>query len=79
MLRQVAEGVLIRQSEFCQGNAVVVRGRAGVPLIDPRTTRTWAARRAEGHGFEGGGTSVNPAGIVTSRLARFGSVGCSHR
>ena len=35
MLRQVAEGVLIHQSEFCQSNAVVVHGRAGVLLIDP--------------------------------------------
>ena len=34
MLRQVAEGVLIHQSEFCQSNAVVVHGRAGVLLID---------------------------------------------
>ena len=35
MLRQVAEGVLIHQSGFCQSNAVVVRGGAGVLLIDP--------------------------------------------
>ncbi len=35
MLRQVAEDVLVHQSEFCQSNAVVVRGRAGVLLIDP--------------------------------------------
>jgi glyoxylase-like metal-dependent hydrolase (beta-lactamase superfamily II) len=35
MLRQVAEGVLIHQSEFCQSNAVVAQGRAGVLLIDP--------------------------------------------
>jgi glyoxylase-like metal-dependent hydrolase (beta-lactamase superfamily II) len=35
MLRQVAEGVLIHQSEFIQSNAVVVQGRAGVLLIDP--------------------------------------------
>ena len=35
MLRQVAEGVLIHESEFCQSNAVVVQGRAGVLLIDP--------------------------------------------
>ena len=35
MLRQVAEGVLVHESEFCQSNAVVVRGRAGVLLIDP--------------------------------------------
>jgi glyoxylase-like metal-dependent hydrolase (beta-lactamase superfamily II) len=35
VLRQVAEGVLIHQSEFCQSNAVVVQGEAGVLLIDP--------------------------------------------
>jgi glyoxylase-like metal-dependent hydrolase (beta-lactamase superfamily II) len=35
MLRQVAEGVLVHESEFIQSNAVVVRGRAGVLLIDP--------------------------------------------
>lgn len=35
MLRQVAEGVLIHESEYCQSNAVVVQGRAGVLLIDP--------------------------------------------
>jgi glyoxylase-like metal-dependent hydrolase (beta-lactamase superfamily II) len=35
MLRQVAEGVLIHESEFVQSNAVVVHGRAGVLLIDP--------------------------------------------
>jgi len=34
VLKQVAEGVLIHQSEFCQSNAVVVHGRAGVLLID---------------------------------------------
>ena len=34
MLRRVAEGVLIHQSEFCQSNAVVVQGRAGVLVID---------------------------------------------
>jgi glyoxylase-like metal-dependent hydrolase (beta-lactamase superfamily II) len=35
VLSQVAEGVLIHQSEFCQTNTVVVHGRAGVLLIDP--------------------------------------------
>src|SRR5262245_4328096 len=35
VLRQVAEGVLIHQSDFCQSNAVVVQGSAGVLLIDP--------------------------------------------
>jgi glyoxylase-like metal-dependent hydrolase (beta-lactamase superfamily II) len=35
VLRQVADGVLIHESEFCQSNTVVVHGRAGVLLIDP--------------------------------------------
>ncbi len=35
MLKQVAEGVLVHQSDFLQSNAVVVQGRAGVLLIDP--------------------------------------------
>jgi glyoxylase-like metal-dependent hydrolase (beta-lactamase superfamily II) len=35
VLRQVAEGVLIHESKFCQSNAVVVHGRDGVLLIDP--------------------------------------------
>jgi glyoxylase-like metal-dependent hydrolase (beta-lactamase superfamily II) len=35
VLTQVAEGVLLHQSELLQNNAVVVRGRAGVLLIDP--------------------------------------------
>jgi glyoxylase-like metal-dependent hydrolase (beta-lactamase superfamily II) len=35
VLTQVADGVLVHESEFCQSNAVVVQGRAGVLLIDP--------------------------------------------
>jgi glyoxylase-like metal-dependent hydrolase (beta-lactamase superfamily II) len=35
VLRQVAEGVLIHESEFVQSNAVVVQGGTGVLLIDP--------------------------------------------
>ena len=35
MLRQVADGVLVHQSAFLQSNAVVVRGGAGVLLVDP--------------------------------------------
>lgn len=35
MLKQVADGVLVHESEFIQSNAVVVQGRAGVLLIDP--------------------------------------------
>jgi glyoxylase-like metal-dependent hydrolase (beta-lactamase superfamily II) len=35
VLTQVAEGVLVHESEFLQSHAVVVQGRAGVLLIDP--------------------------------------------
>jgi len=38
MLTQVAEGMLVHQSELLENNAVVVRGRAGVLLIDPGIT-----------------------------------------
>jgi glyoxylase-like metal-dependent hydrolase (beta-lactamase superfamily II) len=34
VLTQVAEGVLIHESKFCQSNAVVVQGGVGVLLID---------------------------------------------
>jgi glyoxylase-like metal-dependent hydrolase (beta-lactamase superfamily II) len=35
VLRRVADGVLIHESEFLRTNAVVVQGRAAVLLIDP--------------------------------------------
>jgi glyoxylase-like metal-dependent hydrolase (beta-lactamase superfamily II) len=35
MLRQIADGVLVHESEFLRSNTVVVQGRAGVLLIDP--------------------------------------------
>ena len=38
MLRQVAEGVLVHQSELIQNNSVVVQGRDGVLLVDPGIT-----------------------------------------
>lgn len=38
MLKHVAEGVLVHESEFIQSNSVVVQGRAGVLLIDPGIT-----------------------------------------
>ena len=38
MLKQVAEGVLIHESEFVQSNAVAVQGRAGVLLVDAGIT-----------------------------------------
>jgi glyoxylase-like metal-dependent hydrolase (beta-lactamase superfamily II) len=38
MLNQVADAVLVHQSELLQNNAVVVQGRSGVLLIDPGIT-----------------------------------------
>ena len=38
MLRKVADGVLVHQSELLQNNTVVAQGRAGVLLIDPGIT-----------------------------------------
>src|SRR5215469_552616 len=38
MLKKVAEGVWVHESEFLQSNAVVVQGKAGVLLIDPGIT-----------------------------------------
>lgn len=38
MLRQVAEGVLVHQSELIQNNTVVVQGTAGVLVIDAGIT-----------------------------------------
>jgi len=35
MLKQVAEGVLVHQSQFCASNAVVVHDADGVMLVDP--------------------------------------------
>ena len=47
MLRQVAKGVLVHQSELLQNNAVVVEGRSGVMLIDPGQTGDEMACLAE--------------------------------
>ncbi|WP_446222589.1 MBL fold metallo-hydrolase [Nocardia sp. IBHARD005] len=38
MLKQVAEGVLVHQSEILRNNTVVVQGTGGVLLIDPGIT-----------------------------------------
>jgi len=35
VLRQVAGGVLLHQSQFLQSNAVVVQGTAGGLVVDP--------------------------------------------
>ncbi|MFJ5958813.1 MBL fold metallo-hydrolase [Paenarthrobacter sp. NPDC092416] len=38
MLKEVAEDVLVHESEFIQSNSVIVQGRHGVLLIDPGIT-----------------------------------------
>ncbi len=35
MLRQIADGVWVHQSDFMQSNAAIVRGESGVLLVDP--------------------------------------------
>lgn len=35
MLTEIADGVLLRRSDFCMSNAIVVRGMAGVVVVDP--------------------------------------------
>lgn len=40
MLTQVADGVLVHQSELIQNDTVVVQGRAGVVLVDPGIQRS---------------------------------------
>lgn len=47
MLKHVADGVLVHESEFLQSNSVVVEGRAGVLLIDPGITRNEMAALAD--------------------------------
>jgi len=47
MLKQVAEGVLVHESEFIQSNTTVVQGPTGVLLIDPGITSDELAALAE--------------------------------
>ncbi|MFC0681476.1 MBL fold metallo-hydrolase [Lysobacter korlensis] len=47
MLTEIAEGVLVHESEFIRTNSVVVQGRAGVLLIDPGITSSEMADLAD--------------------------------
>ncbi len=47
MLKQVAEGVLVHESEFILSNSVVVQGHDGVLLVDPGITRAEMADLAK--------------------------------
>jgi glyoxylase-like metal-dependent hydrolase (beta-lactamase superfamily II) len=47
VLRQVADGVLVHESQFMQSNAVVVSGRAAVLLIDAGVTEEEMAGLAD--------------------------------
>jgi glyoxylase-like metal-dependent hydrolase (beta-lactamase superfamily II) len=77
VLRQVAAGVLIHESEFCQSNAVVVQGRAGVLLIDPGVHGDEMATLAEDLSDLGqtvvAGFSTHPHWDHLLWHARFGS------
>jgi glyoxylase-like metal-dependent hydrolase (beta-lactamase superfamily II) len=48
VLKPVAEGVLIHQSQFVRTNTIVVQGRAGVLLIDPGIVGDEMAALADG-------------------------------
>jgi glyoxylase-like metal-dependent hydrolase (beta-lactamase superfamily II) len=56
MLRQIADGVLVHESEFIQSSTTVVQGAAGVLLVDPGITRSELADVA--HDLRGLGQSV---------------------
>src|SRR6476646_132422 len=60
VLRQVAEGVLVHQSEFLQTNAVVVQGVAGVSTHPHWDHLLWheALGAAPRYGTAGGAASV---------------------
>jgi glyoxylase-like metal-dependent hydrolase (beta-lactamase superfamily II) len=47
MLKQVAEGVLVRESDFIQSNTTVVQGPTGALLIDPGITSDELAALAD--------------------------------
>ena len=47
MLRPIADGVLVHESEFIQSNAAVVQGQAGVLLVDPGITTAEMAGLAD--------------------------------
>ncbi len=75
MLTQVAEGVLMHRSEFLRSNAVVVRGRAGVLLIDPGVQEHEMACLADdlsaaGHTVVAGFSTLGRADEVHARIAR---------
>lgn len=78
MLRRVAEGVLVHESEFIQSNAVVVQGRAGVLLIDPGITSHELAILADDLGKLGQsvvvGFSTHPDWDHVLWHAKFGDV-----
>jgi glyoxylase-like metal-dependent hydrolase (beta-lactamase superfamily II) len=53
VLRKVAEGVLVHQSEVLQNNCVVGEGRAGVLLVDPGLTESEMLCLADDLGEQG--------------------------
>jgi glyoxylase-like metal-dependent hydrolase (beta-lactamase superfamily II) len=78
MLKQVAGGVWIHDSEFIQSKTVVVQGRAGVLLIDPGITGNEMADLANDLGELGqpvvAGFSTHPHWDHVLWHAKFGKV-----
>ena len=62
MLSEVADGVLVRRSAFCMSNAIVVRGTAGVLVVDPGVSGADLGELADD--IEGLGLPVS-AGLAT--------------
>lgn len=87
MLKHVAEGVFVRESEFLRSNSAVVAGGAGVLLIDPGITRTEMAALAEDlrelHLPVAAGFSTHPHWDHVlwherfGDVPRFGTAGCA--
>lgn len=75
---EIADGVLVRQSSFCQSNAIVVGGPGGVLLIDPGVDGDDLAELADDLGDRGAitaaGFSTHPHWDHVLWHARFGEV-----
>ena len=78
MLRRIAEGVFVHESEFIQSNCSVVQGRHGVLLIDPGITAAEMAHLADDLGERGlsvvAGFSTHPDWDHVLWHPRFGDV-----
>jgi glyoxylase-like metal-dependent hydrolase (beta-lactamase superfamily II) len=76
MLTEVADGVLVHESEFLKSNSTIVRGRHGVLLVDPGITERELTDLADDLRFLGqpvaAGFSTHPDWDHVLWHARFG-------